>query len=123
MRLCSPVDSTKTQSQLSSNLDYDTFQAIQGLKARYASTYDIALAGGVFVYRALTWEEHRVLVERSAENPEQADLIVKTALLYPGFSDIVDGVDAGIIEALATEIVRTSGFASVEAFKCTYEVR
>jgi len=116
MRSCSPVDSIRTPSQSSSNLDYETFRAIQSLKARYVYTFEVALAERNFVFRALTWAEHRELVERSNEDPEQADLIVKAALLYPAYEEVVEEVDAGVIEALATEIVGSSGFASVEAF-------
>jgi len=55
-------------------------------------------------------------VERSEEDPEQADLIVQRALLTPEYDSVAEDVDAGVIDALATEIVQVSGFASVESF-------
>lgn len=110
------MDSTKTQSQSGSNLDYDTYRAIQSLRARFDHTYSVEREGVEFIFRPLTWDEHRILVERGGEDPEQADTIVRTVLLYPAYKDVVDTVDAGVIESLATEIVGVSGFSSVEAF-------
>ena len=113
---CSPVDSTRTQSQSSSNLDYETFQAIQSLKSRHKHVYSTSADDKTVVFRPLTWKEQHSLVEGATEDCEQADNIVKACLLYPEYDSLIEDFDAGVVETLATEIVSASGFSSVEAF-------
>lgn len=89
-------------------------ELIIDLKYKYGELYEVSIGTTKIIFRALTFKEFDELsiAEDYTSSVESEELIVKQALLYPEFDEVLE-LSAGVISTLAEEIVEESCFFSV----------
>lgn len=84
-------------------------------RLEYGRLFTAALRGDEYTFRPLTIDEYNYIIacESYDSQVDSEAIVVQTALLDPGY-DYVESQPAGVITSLASEILSSSGFASVE---------
>ena len=88
---------------------------IAELKSKHGQVFEIPIdSQNSVVFRALTFAEFDklALTEDYISSIDSEDDIVKTALLYPKFSEL-DKLSAGIVSSLCEEIIEQSSFFDI----------
>lgn len=88
-------------------------------KAQHGNIYTVSDRGTTYVFRALTFAEYDeiIQIERSFGTADAEDAIAGTALLYPEGIKEFDRIPAGVVSALADEILEISGMNTPKAAK------
>ena len=84
------------------------------LKSLYGSVFETYLKKDLVLFRELTFAEFDQITEHQNSGESSAEieeLIIKLGVIYPENIN-VDSYPAGIVSALAEEILEESGFAS-----------
>ena len=89
------------------------------LKSLYGSVFETYLKKDLVLFRELTFAEFDQITEHQNSGESSAEieeLIIKLGVIYPENIN-VDSYPAGIVSALAEEILEESGFASPKKAK------
>lgn len=91
---------------------------IAELKKKYGEVFHVEIDGIEIIFRALTFKEFNDLSieEDYYSSVESEEAIVRTALVYPEF-EILERGRAGVLSALAEEIIEESAFFNAEKAK------
>lgn len=85
-------------------------ESIRIWKEQYGDLFSVEYEVGSFILRSLTIGEYvKYITDEQTNSADAEEVIVKTALLYPLDLDY-DNAPAGLISALAQELVTLSGF-------------
>lgn len=86
------------------------------LKQRYGNIYSTVLGKVEYIFRPLTIEEYRYILDSTGDGKTDADLedvAVSFGVVSPNPLDL-DKMKAGHVSALAEEILRVSGFIDID---------
>jgi hypothetical protein len=93
------------------------------LKSKFGTVFETTLKKETIIFRELTFSEFDRISEHQnsgESNEEIEDLIIKSAVIYP--TDLqLDKYPAGMVSALAEEILSESGFADPSKAKAVLE--
>lgn len=87
-------------------------------RLEYGRLFTATLRGDEYTFRPLTIDEYNYIIacESYDSQVDSEAIVVQTALLEPDY-DYVESQPAGVITSLASEILSSSGFASVEVMQ------
>lgn len=97
---------------MSENVDYAAY------RLEYGRIFSATLRNTEYIFRPLTVKEYEYVIscESYYDEVDSEALVVELTLLHPSF-DYAETQPAGIITSLASEVLSSSGFASVEVMQ------
>lgn len=88
------------------------------LRQQYGRIFSATLRGVEYVFRSITVDEYNYIILRESYDTEvdSEALVVEMALLEPSY-DYAEQQPAGVITSLASEILSSSGYASLDVMQ------
>lgn len=94
-------------------------QVLRGWKQQYGQIYSVDVRGEEYVFRPLTFREFDHVRDDMDSSADAEEQIVAAALLQPEALD--DRVPAGVVTAIAMQVMEISGFGNPKRMKAVLE--